>query len=84
MMYARGFDGFGGCFGYGTGLVGPWIIMGIGVLLLAAVTIAAMVLFKKASHKKMDEGALDILKLRYAKGEMSEEEYLRMKKVLGK
>lgn len=84
MMDFRGFNGFDGCFGYGTGFVGPWIMMGMGVLLLVAVIIAAMILFKKASHKKTDEGALDILKLRYAKGEMSEEEYLRMKKVLGK
>lgn len=83
-MYFRGFNGFGGCFGYGAGFFGPWIMMGMGVLLLAAVIITAVVLFQKASHKKTDDGTLDILRLRYAKGEMSEEEYLRMKKVLGK
>lgn len=83
-MYFREINGFGGCVGYGTGFVGPWIMMGMGVFLLAAVIITASVLFKKASHKKTENGTLDILKLRYAKGEMNEDEYLRMKKVLGK
>lgn len=86
MMYSRGFGGFGGCFGgYGPGFSGPWIMMGIGVLLLTAVIISAVVLFQRtASRKKEDSKALDLLEIRYAKGEMSEEEYLKMKKVLSK
>ena len=84
MMYFRGFDGFGGCFGYGSGFVGPWIMMGLGILLLAAVVIAAVLLLKKASGGGRDDGALGALKLRYAKGEITGEEYLKMKKTLGR
>jgi putative membrane protein len=83
-MMFRGYNGFGGCFGYGDGFFGPWMMMGTGVLLLAAVIIAAVILFRMASPKKKDDGSLELLKLRYAKGEISEEEYLKMKKVLGK
>lgn len=84
MMYVRGFNGFGGCFGYGAGFAGPWIMMGVGALLLVAVIVAAVIVLKKASQNKASDGTLDILKLRYVKGEITEDEYLKMKKVLGK
>lgn len=84
MMYFRGFNGWGGCFGYGAGFVGPWMAMGVNILLLAVVAIVAVVLIRRASHKNSDDGTLDILKSRYAKGEISEEEYMKMKKVLGR
>ncbi|GGL53972.1 SHOCT domain-containing protein [Sporolactobacillus putidus] len=84
MMYFRGYNGLGGCFGYGNGFWGPGMMIGAGVFLLAAVIIVAVILFRMASPKKKDEGSLELLRLRYAKGEISEEEYLKMKKVLGK
>ncbi|WP_010631954.1 SHOCT domain-containing protein [Sporolactobacillus vineae] len=83
-MYLRGYNGLGGCFGYGDGFFGPWMMMGSGVLLLVAVIIAAVILFKMASSKKRGDSSLELLKLRYAKGEISEAEYLKMKKVLSK
>lgn len=84
MMYFRGVHDFGSCVGYGSGFIGPWIMMGVGVLVLAAIIITAVVLLKKASRHKTSDDALDALKLRYVKGEITEEDYLKMKKILVK
>lgn len=92
-MFARGgFGPFGRGFGYGMGYFGGygflWII---GMVIL----IAVIVYFMKGRHKGQkhfsdstsrysDNQALSILKERYAKGEITEDEYERMKKVISK
>lgn len=90
MYYSRGWNGPGGCFGYGSGypFAGQWILTGL-LCLVLFVVLGAVIVFvlKKASRKsaaKTDDESFEALRLRYVKGEISEEEFLRMKKVLGR
>ena len=83
MMFTRGFGGIGSfCRGFGAMYPGVWVA-------LAAVFIAALVVIIVLSvTKKHRQGAsdstTDALKLRYIKGELTEEEYMKMKDVIGK
>ncbi len=80
MMWNRGFYGNGFCFGFGT--LGIWnrlIIGGVGLLIIALVIFA---LNKKKSST--DDKALNLLNIKYAQGDISEEEYLNRKKVLNR
>jgi len=82
MMFRGGFGGFGNCFGAGYGLMnGGWgmiIMLGIFVLAAAAVILIA----RKAGRRHIDSAALEALKMRLARGEISEEEYIRRKAIL--
>lgn len=82
MMYFG--RGFGGCFGYGSPFWGiGGILMGVVCVLLITVVIIFVVrALKKTGHLHSSAGAMEALKLRYAKGEITEEEYLRIKKTL--
>lgn len=89
MYYYRGWNGPGGCFGYGGGypFAGHWLLLGLCLLLFAALVVTAVFVVKKAlRNRAAKEGgeSFETLKLRFAKGEISEEEFLRMKKVLGR
>lgn len=81
MMYGRGYNGFTNCFGSGF-IYGGW-----GMMLLMAVftllAVAVIIYFVKRSgrHQSSNE-ALQALKMRLVKGEISEEEYLRRKTIL--
>lgn len=82
MMFTRGIGGFGTfCRGFGAATPGVWIALGT---LFVAALVVVIVLSVKKSGKSMNSGAEDALKLRYIKGELTEEEYLKMKDVLGK
>lgn len=82
MMFTRGFGSFGTfCSGFGGAYSGLWI--GLAVLFVAAL-VTVIVLLSKKSRTSANDGAADALKLRYIKGELTEEEYLKMKDVLGK
>ena len=61
----------------------PWL-MGIGVLLVAAVITLAVVLIVKSKKRKEHESdsALALLKSNYVSGEITEEEYLKKKEIL--
>lgn len=82
MYFGRGFGG--GYFGYGS----PFL--GIGGVLMCAVCMALVALaivfvvraFKKSGRLHASSGAMEALRLRYAKGEISEEDYLQIKKAL--
>jgi putative membrane protein len=54
-----------------------WILLAIGVVLL---TVWAVQRFRTGSGHKTEESALDILKKRYARGEISREEYEEKKR----
>ncbi len=80
MMYGNGFFGPGGCFG--NGFYGGWHFMMIGFVVLVLITIAVIVLIKKKHSVNTDTTSINILKENFAKGSISEEEYLSRKNVL--
>lgn len=65
----EGFAGFGFIF---------WII----IIVLAIVLITKLINTPQNNNNKTGETALDILKKRYARGEITKEQYLAMKKDL--
>ena len=82
MMFTRGFGSFGMfCRGLGAANPGVWIALGT---LFVAALVVFIVLSVKKSHKGANSAAAEALKLRFIKGELTEEEYLKMKDVLGK
>jgi putative membrane protein len=69
-------DGYGK--GYGTGIIGLifWILVTIGLVLLIKY------LWESGGAKREQESGLEILKKRYARGEISKEEFEEKKKDL--
>jgi putative membrane protein len=67
-------DGYG--MGYGIGIIGLifWILVIIGLVLLIKY------LWESGGAKREQESALEILKKRYARGEISKEEFEEKKK----
>lgn len=93
MMYAKGAELVGQCFNRGAGMMngygyssgGHFMMMGAGLLVLALIVVAVVVIVKKSSKKSASaemDGSLELLNDRFVKGEITEEEYTRMKKVL--
>lgn len=82
----RYFDCFDGYYGHGitNGMnyfdLGGLILIGIGVIILSVLVTLLIVKGKKKNHSLNE--AEEMLKLRYAKGEISEEDYKKMKKLL--
>ncbi|MBF7097511.1 SHOCT domain-containing protein [Alkalibacter sp. M17DMB] len=79
-MFNRGFNIFGGCFN--GGFMGPWMFLVIGGLILATVAIVLLVLNKRKKTGNEDSDLLEMLKERYVRGEITEEEYIEKKRVL--
>ncbi|MGD9569984.1 MAG: hypothetical protein AB7V48_17010 [Sedimentibacter sp.] len=86
MMFSRGYRGFGSCFGFGNGFYGGGWFMPLLMIAFLVVTIVATVLIiKKINHlpkKNSYSAALEELKIEFSKGNLTEEEYLRKKKIL--
>lgn len=92
MMYYRGIGDLGRCFGGGLWNNGGYmrgdvgILMMIGALIVTALVIVLIVaLVKRARGSRMnerDQESLELLNERFVKGEITEEDYTRMKKVL--
>lgn len=82
MMFRGGFGGFGNCFGAGYGLMhrGWGMIIMLGIFALAAV--AVILIARKTGRRHVDSAALEALKMRLARGEISEDEYIRRKAIL--
>ena len=77
-----GYSGMGyGMMGYGGSIIG-WTFM---ILFLAALVLAIIWLYKqvKGEEKEVLEKPLDILKKRYAAGEITKEQFEEMKKDIG-
>ena len=76
--------------GYGFGSSFGWLGMGLGLLMHVAFTALIVmsviwmfkVVFNGTLRTNRQIGAMDILKQRYAKGEIDSEEYQRIKKDL--
>jgi putative membrane protein len=82
-MFCGGFGGFGGYgFGPSSSIGYGWMFLATGIRLLIFIVliILAIKLFKKHSIKSND--AMPILNEKFARGEISEEEYLRRKTIL--
>lgn len=69
--------------GYGWGMgVGGWLLM---ILFWVLIILAVIYIARAVSNgRQKEETALDILKKRYAKGEISKEEFEKMKDDLEK
>lgn len=70
--------------GYGYGMMGTF---GVIQLILIGLIIYVVFRFLQSNHKnysysRTENAALDILNQRYASGEISEEEYIKKKKIL--
>ena len=82
MMFTRGFGSFGMfCRGFGATYPGLWLAL---AALFVAALVVVLVLSAKKSRRNANDSAADALKLRYVKGELTEEEYRNMKDVIGK
>lgn len=86
MMFLRGYRGFGSCFGFMDGYYGGgWFMSLMMVILLAVAIVAAVSIIRKSnrsSKKNSYDAALEELKIEFAKGNLTEEEYLRKKRIL--
>lgn len=82
MMYGRWGLGNDFCFGYGM-FGGGWdLLMGIGVLIVIAS--AVYLLMGRGRNNGMRDNAIESLNLKYANGDITEEEYFNRKNVLDK
>ncbi len=89
MMFNRGFELAGRCLENGIGFMrgGHGLFMMGGMVLAAVVVIAAIVVLVRKAHKRntyseTTSEAAELLNARFVKGEITEEEYTKMKKVL--
>lgn len=70
--------------GYGMMVYGWGWIMMIGIVILAVLGIFALIRYLKQPDRTGSRSALDILNERYAKGEINDEEYQKIKAQLNK
>ena len=82
MMYGRGYNGFSSCFGCGSGFMHNWSGMILMFLFIIITAIAVIFLIKRTNRSKSGNDALEMLKIRLAKGEISEDEYFRRKNLI--
>jgi putative membrane protein len=67
--------------GMGWGMIFGWIL-GIAALIVIIWLIVKAVNYSNHSQNDDDKSALDVLKKRFAEGEISREEYEEMKKII--
>lgn len=81
-MFRRGFYGVGSCFGSGYGFMNG----GLGILAMVVFAVLAVMLImhfaKKSGYKRTNNIVFEELKMRFAKGEITEEEYVKRKNIL--
>lgn len=77
MMFNRGFIGHSGCFGVGYFGMWQWLIV------IGAILVIAYFVSKGKKNNKTDMATM-IIKEKFAKGEITEEEYIRRKALLDK
>ncbi len=91
--YAQGYGGWGmgpGMMGWGMGYGGGWLWTILMVVFWIAVIVGIVLLIRwlilstktTTTHQRQEESALDILKKRYARGEIDKEEFEQRKKDL--
>lgn len=83
MMFGNGYNNFNSCiagFGHMHGGAGIFMIFAL-ILMAACGAILAALLIRRKKFQP-ESGILDELKLRYVKGEITEEEYVKRKNLL--
>lgn len=80
-MYARGYNAINSCH-RGFGFMNSGIGMFVAFLLVLIVAIIVILLLTRSKRYHSSEYAMEELKLRFVKGEVSEEEYLKTKKLI--
>lgn len=80
----RGWMGTGrfSCFNYGNSPLGFWLMIAIFVLVAVAIVLLIIGMRKKHRPINSESEAMAIIQRRYAKGELTNEEFQRMKKEL--
>ena len=83
MIYERGFGLLDNCF-RGAGMMRGGIGGALLIIVVTAVVIGVVYFAKKTGtgKGKRDNEALQMLKMKYAQGEITEEEYLKRKNIL--
>ena len=87
MMYYRGIGGLNRCLEGGLGYMGGGgFLMMIGMIILIAIIAAFIIMLvirnRADSITGKNSEAISLLNERFARGEITEEEYSRMKKIL--
>ena len=93
MMYARGMGMLAGASGYGANALGCGAnalgygrfgmpMMGLGLVLIVLGVIAIVHFMKKSNQNSSTGVEMELLNERFVKGELTEEEYTKMKRVL--
>ncbi len=82
MLYMRSL-GDAAMFFRHTRFVYPGVWLSLAAVVVAVVIIVALIVSGKNKKKAQPDAAAEALKLRYIKGELTEEEYTKMKEVLG-
>lgn len=80
MFFGRGYNGLYNCFDRFDFMSGGWMFLIYPVLI--AVTLIVIFLVVRKRRGSQGNKALDELNLMFARGEISEEDYLKRKKLL--
>ncbi len=78
MMQGWGYGGWGGWMGWG----GPVLMVAVWVLIITGSVFLIRFLVRRSQGREHEDSALDILKRRYAQGEINKEEYEEKRKDL--
>jgi putative membrane protein len=79
-MYNRSFSGFGGCYGYDLFYSGWNLLILLGFVLVLITVIALFLSYRKRGGS--DETTMELLKMKFVKGEITEDEFLKKKAFL--
>ena len=82
MMYGRGYNGFNSCIKYGFGFMNSGIGMLLMLVFILILTIGVIFFVSRNNRHKLSNDTLVALKIRLAKGEISEDEYIRRKNII--
>lgn len=78
MMWGLGYGGWGG----GMGWLGPVFMVAVWALVITGVVFLVRFLVRQSRESSPASGAIEVLKRRYAQGEISREEYEEKRKDL--
>jgi putative membrane protein len=81
MMFGRGYNEFNSCFGNGFGFMHNGIGM-ILMFLFIVIVITVIFLITRTKRYKSANVAMESLKIRLAKGEITEDEYIKRKTLI--